>query len=123
MVWHTPTPERWGAFAGGFEEVDENIDYEEKEDEFDLVSWYSAFLVQLLMSLQEDEEETKRRKAKEEDQVVDVDTVVDNSKQFKYQAADQEDEDILWADQDSPDGEVFKMKTVMVEPEEDVYRR
>lgn len=123
MVWHTPTPERWGAFAGGFEEVDENIDYEEKEDEFDLVSWYSAFLVQLLMSLQEDEEETKRRKAKEEDQVVDVDTVVDNSKQFKYQAADQKDEDILWADQDSPDGEVFKMKTVMVEPEEDVYRR
>jgi len=123
LVWHTPTPERWGAFAGGFEEVDENIDYEEKEDEFDLVSWYSAFLVQLLMSLQEDEEETKRRKAKEEDQVVDVDTVVDNSKQFKYQAADQEDEDILWADQDSPDGEVFKMKTVMVEPEEDVYRR
>lgn len=38
LVWHYPTPERWGAFAGGFEEVDENVVYEEREDEFDIVS-------------------------------------------------------------------------------------
>ena len=38
LVWHCPTPERWGAFAGGFEEVDENVEYEEREDEFDIVS-------------------------------------------------------------------------------------
>lgn len=37
LVWHYPTPERWGAFAGGFEEVDENVVYEEREDEFDIV--------------------------------------------------------------------------------------
>lgn len=37
-IWHCPHPERWGAFAGGFEEVDENVEYEEKEDEFDIVS-------------------------------------------------------------------------------------
>jgi COMPASS component SWD1 len=37
-VWHHPIPERWGAFAGGFEEVDENVVYEECEDEFDIVS-------------------------------------------------------------------------------------
>jgi hypothetical protein len=37
LIWHCPTPERWGAFAGGFEEVDENVEYEEREDEFDIV--------------------------------------------------------------------------------------
>ena len=38
FIWHCPTTERWGAFAGGFEEVDENVEYEEREDEFDIVS-------------------------------------------------------------------------------------
>ena len=38
LVWHCPTTERWGAFAGGFEEVDENVEYDEREDEFDIVS-------------------------------------------------------------------------------------
>ena len=38
FIWHCPTEERWGAFAGGFEEVDENVEYEEREDEFDIVS-------------------------------------------------------------------------------------
>ena len=38
LLWHSPLSERWGAFAGGFEEVDENIEYEEREDEFDVVS-------------------------------------------------------------------------------------
>jgi len=37
LIWHCPSPERWGAFAGGFEEVDENVEYEEREDEFDIV--------------------------------------------------------------------------------------
>ena len=43
LLWHCPTPERWGAFAGGFEEFDENAEYEEREDEFDLVCSF-AFL-------------------------------------------------------------------------------
>ena len=38
LVWHHPIPERWGAFAGGFEEADENVVYDEREDEFDIVS-------------------------------------------------------------------------------------
>ena len=46
LLWHCPTPERWGAFAGGFEEIDENVEYEEREDEFDV----------------EDEEEIAKRK-------------------------------------------------------------
>lgn len=44
FIWHCPTDERWGAFAGGFEEVDENVDYEEREDEFDIVSSTSQLL-------------------------------------------------------------------------------
>ncbi|ETW84254.1 hypothetical protein HETIRDRAFT_21704, partial [Heterobasidion irregulare TC 32-1] len=56
LIWHCPTPERWGAFAGGFEEVDENVEYEEREDEFDI----------------EDESEIALRKMKEEDQEVDI---------------------------------------------------
>ena len=43
LVWHYPNPERWGAFAGGFEEVDENVVYEEREDEFDIVSGCGGF--------------------------------------------------------------------------------
>ena len=32
-----PVPERClGAFAGGFEEVDENVEYEERRDEFNI---------------------------------------------------------------------------------------
>jgi COMPASS component SWD1 len=37
LLWHHPNLERWGAFAGDFEEMDENIQYEEREDEFDIV--------------------------------------------------------------------------------------
>jgi hypothetical protein len=40
LIWHCPSPERWGAFAGGFEEVDENVEYEEREDEFDIVRFF-----------------------------------------------------------------------------------
>jgi len=42
LIWHCPSPERWGAFAGGFEEVDENVEYEEREDEFDIVRVFSS---------------------------------------------------------------------------------
>jgi COMPASS component SWD1 len=37
-VWATVTTEKWGAFAANFEELDENVEYEEREDEFDIVS-------------------------------------------------------------------------------------
>lgn len=37
-IWFTPTKENWSAYAPGFEELEENVEYEEREDEFDLVS-------------------------------------------------------------------------------------
>jgi len=42
LIWHCPSPERWGAFAGGFEEVDENVEYEERENEIDIVKFLLA---------------------------------------------------------------------------------
>ncbi|GME71865.1 unnamed protein product [Ambrosiozyma monospora] len=35
-IWSIIIPQRWSALAPDFEEIEENIDYEEKEDEFDL---------------------------------------------------------------------------------------
>jgi COMPASS component SWD1 len=36
-IWQTSTIEAWSAFAPGFEELEENREYIEREDEFDLV--------------------------------------------------------------------------------------
>ena len=37
-IWSIVPIENWGAFAPGFEELEENHEYEEREDEFDVVS-------------------------------------------------------------------------------------
>jgi COMPASS component SWD1 len=55
-LWFTPPTESWSAYAPGFEELEENIVYEEREDEFDL----------------EDEEELTRRKQDEEEAFVEI---------------------------------------------------
>ncbi|KAJ8086078.1 chromatin binding protein [Marasmius tenuissimus] len=97
FLWHSPNPERWGAFAGGFEEVDENVEYEEKEDEFDI----------------EDEEEIHKRKMKAEEEDVDVDAISDETHQ-KPQFLPQENEDDEWADLE-PDDDCtsWKMKIIL----------
>ncbi|TDL29608.1 WD40 repeat-like protein [Rickenella mellea] len=100
LLWHCPTPERWGAFAGGFEEVDENVEYEEREDEFDI----------------EDEEELAERKKKEEDVEVDVADFGDQNAEEVIRNG--KDEDLLWAEEDPDDDAVgWKMKLIM-EPDE-----
>ncbi|KAG5645768.1 hypothetical protein DXG03_005305 [Asterophora parasitica] len=104
LIWHCPNPERWGAFAGGFEEVDENIEYEEKEDEFDI----------------EDEEEILKRKMKAEDEEVDIDTMAEDTTRRDTQPdkMDVEDEEFIWADQDAEDAEEFRMKILMQDESE-----
>lgn len=36
LTWTTNNKQRWAAFAPGFEELETNIEYKEKEDEFDI---------------------------------------------------------------------------------------
>lgn len=55
-IWFTPNAENWSAYAPGFVELEENDEYQEGEDEFDL----------------EDEDEVTRRKQDEEEVDVDV---------------------------------------------------
>ena len=35
-IWTSKSTERWAAYAPGFEELEENLEYQEKEDEFDI---------------------------------------------------------------------------------------
>ncbi|KAI0751218.1 WD40 repeat-like protein [Daedaleopsis nitida] len=92
FIWHCPTDERWGAFAGGFEEVDENVDYEEREDEFDI----------------EDEADIARRKMLEEEEDVDIEGMIpallDGAGDHPRQNGEN-DEDTLWA-LDNPDDDI-----------------
>ncbi|KAG2186066.1 hypothetical protein INT43_002504 [Umbelopsis isabellina] len=57
-IWATSRDENWSAFAPDFIELEENLEYEEKEDEFDVVP----------------EEEVTKRKQDDEDIKVDVAT-------------------------------------------------
>lgn len=63
-LWKTKWTEIWSAYAPGFEELEENVEYEEPEDEFDLV--------RVCCSSQEDENELSRKKQDEEEAVVNV---------------------------------------------------
>ena len=49
-IWATNIAERWSAYAPGFEELEENLEYAEREDEFDV----------------EDESEAEKRKLYQE---------------------------------------------------------
>ncbi|KAJ6627441.1 WD40-repeat-containing domain protein [Mycena sp. CBHHK59/15] len=102
LIWHCPHPERWGAFAGGFEELDENVEYEEREDEFDI----------------EDETAMIARKMKEEEEEVDIDTVPEAAKPRDVQLHGvlPGDEDVAWADEEPDDDlEGWKMNVIMEE--------
>jgi len=101
LLWHCPAPERWGAFAGGFEEMDENIVYEEREDEFDI----------------EDEAEIAKRKRKEEDEYVDImgDLEVEPAPELLARQ-EVKDEDILWAESEpDKDDKKWNMKVLLAD--------
>ncbi|KAK4054485.1 chromatin binding protein [Microbotryomycetes sp. JL201] len=55
-IWTTVVSENWSAYAPGFVELDENLEYEEREDEFDI----------------EDERIKKKRKEDEQEKPVDI---------------------------------------------------
>jgi COMPASS component SWD1 len=59
FLWSTITPQRWSALAPDFVEVEENINYEEKEDEFDMA----------------DQEDIDQQRQDDEDGEVDVMTI------------------------------------------------
>ncbi|MBW0462736.1 hypothetical protein O181_002451 [Austropuccinia psidii MF-1] len=58
-VWVTTVTENWSAYAPGFDELDENVEYREKEDEFDY----------------EDESDVERRRKDEQERTVDIFTI------------------------------------------------
>ncbi|GAB1518792.1 chromatin binding protein [Rhizoctonia solani] len=81
-IWKTTYSENWSAFAPGFEELEENVEYQEHEDEFDV----------------EDEVDALRRKKMEEDFEVDVETVdpIIVGKQAGEAQSSGQDEDDHW---------------------------
>ncbi|EMD40979.1 hypothetical protein CERSUDRAFT_121584 [Gelatoporia subvermispora B] len=105
LIWHCPTPERWGAFAGGFEEVDENVEYEEREDEFDI----------------EDGDVLVQRKMKEEEEEIDIEGLDGNAQaapdHARVQTGD-DDEDVAWAlEEPDEDNREWRMR-IVIEDEE-----
>ncbi|KAI0079760.1 WD40 repeat-like protein [Panus rudis PR-1116 ss-1] len=103
LIWHCPAPERWGAFAGGFEEVDENVEYEEREDEFDI----------------EDESAAVFKKQQIEDEAVDIFTMSEEYDKLPPSLPREEDEDLAWADSNPDDDHPgWKLKVLMEEDED-----
>ncbi|KAI8977098.1 WD40-repeat-containing domain protein [Mycotypha africana] len=75
-IWKAKHTENWSAFAPDFVELEENLEYEEKEDEFDVVP----------------EEEKTKRKQVDEDILVDV-TTCERIQAFVDSDAEEEDAD------------------------------
>lgn len=94
-IWSQTHVENWSAFAPDFKELDENIEYEERESEFDLTD--------------EDKEEQLNNSNDMQDELeIDVETV---EPPLYYSSGDEPDEDNLFylpvaPDIDDPEGEV-----------------
>ena len=122
--------------------MDENVEYEEREDEFDIVSepppplTHTCFLFNILP--QEDEAELAQRKMKAEEEEVDITNIAGEEPhdQMHPQAvttaatatatatagsASELDEDLLWADEEPDDDYTreFHLKVVLSATDQD----
>ena len=75
-IWSVTSPQRWSALAPDFVEVEENVEYVEQEDEFDI----------------HPQEEITKRRLDREDEDIDVLTVDPSSK--GYHDDDDDDDDV-----------------------------
>lgn len=105
--------------------MDENVEYEEREDEFDIVRgtfvlrWRISVLT-TRCAMQEDEAEIARRKMLEEEEDVDIEGGVEEvvSPADKLRQNGENDEDALWAmEEPDDDTKTWKMK-VLTEDED-----
>ncbi|KIY45965.1 COMPASS complex protein [Fistulina hepatica ATCC 64428] len=88
FIWHHPKEARWGAFAAGFEELSHNVEYQEREDEFDDVN----------------EAEILRRKLEAEEKDIDIDAIEPSPWKDKMLSSPN-DVDAIWADEEPDDDE------------------
>ncbi|KAI8801674.1 WD40-repeat-containing domain protein, partial [Cladochytrium replicatum] len=104
FIWTVHYQENWSAFAPDYENLEENIEYIEREDEFDWVDCTSRISHSILIHVQKPENVKKRRIA-DEDEAVDIINV-----------------DRLPADDDMSDGDSMFFLPVRPEPDlENVY--
>ncbi|KAG8681302.1 chromatin binding protein [Ceratobasidium sp. 394] len=98
-IWKTTYSENWSAFAPGFEELEENVEYQEREDEFDV----------------EDEFDALRRKRLEEEFEVDVETIepIGVGKQVNQALSLGQDDDDRWAEVEPDDDTVHDYTPVL----------
>lgn len=100
--------------------MDENIVYEEREDEFDIVRRISllrpSFDHICSLVVQEDEAEITKRKQKEEDEYVDVMGNLEVQPEEMLARQEVKDEDILWAESEpDQDDKKWTMKVLLAD--------
>ena len=89
-VWVTPVVENWNSYAPGFEELEENREFPEHEDEFDI----------------ETEEALERRRVMEQDRKIDI-TFIPTETDFTNAKLDQAYDQFISHDPDGDDNEAF----------------
>ncbi|SPO20733.1 related to SWD1 - subunit of the COMPASS complex [Ustilago trichophora] len=109
-IWFSPSEEIWSAYAPGFEELEENIEYQEREDEFDFAH--------------EGEEEGRRRRGEVEAADVRVEAGKHGNRVVTKQVDGNVDAETVWQllgleeeEKNGWEGKRFWMALRRIEPE------